>query len=529
MAIPLLTGCAAGPDFKTPSAPDVQAYSPQGLPEKTVEADTANGSAQQFVPGGDIPAAWWTLFRSDALNGLIIKALAANPDLQAAKASLREAEENLYASEGAFFPSVDGNADATRQKSSSNGSSAANGHNSPFTLYNTSVSVSYPLDVFGGIRRQVEGLEALKDVQRFELEAAYNSLTSNVATAAIQEASLRAQLVATQEIANDERKQLDLLKQQFEAGAVAKAAVLAQEAILAQSLATLPPLEKQLAQTRHLLAALAGQFPGEELGAAFELAELHLPGTLPVSLPSQLVEQRPDVQAATAQLHAASADIGVAAANMLPQITLTGSYGISAGQLASLFAPGAAFWTLGAGLLQPLFHGGELLHKKRASEAAYERAAAQYRSTVLAAFRNVADVLRALETDASSLKAQAAAERAAAESLKLAREQFNAGAINYLSLLTAQQTLEQSKIARIQAEALRFADTAALFQALGGGWWNRAPGLETRGSAAENKETTPSLYTGVSENAGESISTASPEPQTPRPEPLTKRNFGRKS
>ncbi len=487
----LLSSCAVGPDFKKPAAPDVYAYNPNGLPVQTTDADTRGGTVQTFKPGEDIPGAWWTLFRSEQLNKLIAKALASNPDLQAAEASLREAQENLAASEGAFFPSIDGSLNTSRKKSSTVGTAAAGSSMPSFSLYNASVSVSYPLDVFGGIRRQVESVEAQRDVQKYARDAAYIALTSNVVTAAIQEASLRAQINATKEIIEDERKQLNLLKRQFELGAVAKAAVLAQEASMAQTLATLPPLEKQLAQTRHQLAALAGQFPSEELGAAFDLDQLSLPESLPLSLPSQLVEQRPDVQAAAAQLHAASAEVGVATANMLPQITLTGSFGVNAVQLANLFSPGAAAWNIGAGLLQPLFHGGELLHKKKASEAALDRAAAQYRSTVLTAFQNVADSLRALELDAEALRAQVAAERAAADSLKLAREQFNAGAISYLSLLTAEQTHEQTKIGLVQAQARRFADTAALFVALGGGWWNKdqGPGIRGQGSEVSSPQT----------------------------------------
>lgn len=506
----LLSGCAVGPDYTTPAAPEAKAYAPDGLPGKTAGIDSRSGAEQQFVAGSAIPAAWWELFRSTPLNKLLVRALEANPDLLAARASLREAEENLYAGEGAFFPSLDGSAGATRQKTSNNGSSG--GNHVPYTLYNTSVSLSFPLDVFGGIRREVEGLEALKEMQRFELEAAYITLTGNVVTAAIQEASLRAQIVATQEIVASERKQLDLLKKQFDAGAVAKAAVLAQQTSLAQTLATLPPLEKQLAQTRHELSALAGQLPSEDLGATFDLADLHLPETLPVSLPSQLVEQRPDIKAATAQLHAATAAVGVATANMLPQITLTGGYGISATQLASLFSPGTALWSFGAGLLQPIFHGGELLHKKRASEAGLDRAMAQYQSTVLAAFQNVADALRAVQSDAEAYKAQVTAERAAADSLKLAEQQYAAGAISYLSLLTSQQALEQTKIARAQAEARRYADTAALFIALGGGWWNRD-------QEAGNAEAVP-----VEQNTEKEKET-----QAPGPLPLKRYNFGRRS
>ncbi len=472
LVVPLLAGCAAGPDFNPPQPPEVQAYAPRGLPEKTVAAAASNGAAQTFVPGGEIPAEWWKLFGSKALNGLITRALTANPDLQAAKASLREAQENLFAGQGAFFPSLDGSASVTRQENGSAGG-ISGGSLPAYTLYNTSVSVSYRPDVFGSVQRQVEGLEALKEAQRYELAAAYITLTGNIATAAIQEASLRGQLAATREIITYEKKQLNLLKMQLEMGSVAKAAVLAQEAQLAQTLATLPPLEYRLAQIRHQLAALAGQYPSEELNAAFNLSDLHLPETLPISLPSRLVAQRPDVQAATAQLHAASASIGVAAANRLPQITLTGSYGFAASRLDRLFEHDSNVWSLGAGLLQPIFRGGELLHNQRAAEAAFDRAAAQYRSTVLAAFQNVADVLRALETDAAALKAQVTAEQTAAASLELTRQQFEAGAVDYLSLLTAETTLTQTKIAHVQAEATRLADTAALFQALGGGWWHK--------------------------------------------------------
>jgi NodT family efflux transporter outer membrane factor (OMF) lipoprotein len=495
----LMTGCAVGPDFKTPDPPAVQAYDPAGLPQPTASANAPAGDAQKFVPGEDIPAEWWKLFHSEPLNRLIAKALEANPDLQAAQASLREAQENLAAGKGAYFPSVDGSAGVTREKISEATLGQSGVTLPPFTLYNASVNVSYAPDVFGGTRREVEALEAQKEFQRFELEAARLTLTSNVATAAIQEASLRAQIATTRDILKTERRQLDLLNQQLSLGGVAKAAILAQAAIVAQTEAALPPLEKQLAQTRHALSALAGQFPSEELDATFNLSKLKLPESLPLTLPSQLVNQRPDVQAATAQMHAASAEIGVAIANMLPTFPLSASYGAEAGTLASLFSPASAIWSIGGNILQPIFHGGELLHKKRASEAAFDAAAAQYRSTVLGAFQNVADSLRALQSDAAALKAQVAADRAAADSLKLSRDQFNAGAISYLSLLTAEQTYQQTKLALVQAEAQRFADTAALFQALGGGWWKQ-PAAEVKNSSAgepvvsendQQKETVP--------------------------------------
>jgi NodT family efflux transporter outer membrane factor (OMF) lipoprotein len=286
----------------------------------------------------------------------------------------------------------------------------------------------------------------------------------------VQEASLRAQIAATQDIIDIESQQLDVLQHQFELGGASRAAVLAQAATLAQTRATLPPLAKQLAQERNLIATLAGRFPNDPPAETFELSTLYLPQELPLSLPSRLVEQRPDIRSAEALLHSASAQVGVATANMLPQITLTGQYGaISTGNPLA----GLPVWSIGAGLTQPLFRGGELLHARRAAVAAYEEAAAQYRSTVLTAFQNVADALRALQSDADALSAQVVAERAAADSLDIARRQFQLGAINYLLLLNAEQTYQQAHIALVQAQANRYADTAALFQALGGGWWNR--------------------------------------------------------
>jgi len=475
----LLGGCAVGPNFERPPAPNVKSFEPAPLLEKTQSVDMENGRAQNFVSGGDIPAEWWTLFHSEPLNRLIDQSLQANPDLAAADAALRVAHENTEAGTGELLPAVDAGFSAERQKISS---IAFGGSNNipPFTLYNASVSVSYGLDLFGGARRQIEALGAAEDYQRFELEAARLSLTANVVTAAVEEASLRAQIAATQKIIEDEKKQLDLLQNQLELGGIAKTAVLAQAATLAQTRATLPPLEKQLAQTRHQLSVLAGQFPSQEPEAIFELASLTLPTMMPITLPSKLVEQRPDIRAAESTLHAASAQIGVATANMLPQITLSGDVGTDAGKLASLFMPGTGVWSLAAGLTQPIFHGGELLHKKRASEAAYDQAAALYRKTVLSAFQDVADSLRALEADAATLKASNEAERAAAESLSMAQQQYKDGAISYLGLLTAEQTEQQTRLALVQAQARRFADTAALFAALGGGWWNRVDVKESQ-------------------------------------------------
>ena len=465
-----LGGCTLGPDFKRPAAPDIDGYTPEPLAPHTASAAVPGGAAQNFMVGKDIPGAWWDLFHSKPLSALVAEALKANPDVDAAHAALRQAKENVYAEEGSLYPEVDANPSITREKTSK----ATAGRSETFTLFNANVSVSYTPDVFGGTRRQIESLEAQAENQRFELEAAYLTVTSNVVTAAIQDASLRAQIAATEDIIKAESQQLEVLRQQFALGGVSKSDVLSQEATLRQAQATLPPLQKQLAQNRNLLAALAGRFPSQDRGEIFELADLTLPEDLPVSLPSKLVEQRPDVQAAQATMHSASAEIGVARANQFPQFTLSADVGTAATQVGSLATPGTAAWSVAATLLQPLFDAGTRLHKKRAAEAAYDEAAAQYRSTVLTGFQNVADALRALQSDADALKAQVAAERSAADSLAIAREQFKVGAISYPSLLNAQETYLRVRVSLVQAQAARYADTAALFQALGGGWWNRA-------------------------------------------------------
>jgi NodT family efflux transporter outer membrane factor (OMF) lipoprotein len=338
------------------------------------------------------------------------------------------------------------------------------------------VDVTYTLDLFGGKRRELEAFQAQVDYQRYQLEGAYLTLASNVVTTAIQEASLRGELQATREILAAQEQQLALVERQFQLGGAANIEVLAQRAQVAQTRVLVPALEKRLAQTRHLLAVLAGRFPGNAADLPeFDLEGLQLPGDLPVSLPSALVRQRPDIRSAEELLHAASAAVGVATANLYPQITLSGRYGSEASQVGDLFRPGTAVWGIAAGLLQPIFHGGALAAQRRAAVAAFDQAAAQYRETVLQAFREVADVLRALESDAVVLKAQAEAEAAARESLDLAQKQFRYGASSYLSLLNAQRQYLLARILLVQAQATRYADTAALFQALGGGWWNRGP------------------------------------------------------
>jgi len=467
-----LSECAVGPDFKPPVAPPGSGYLPEKQPAATVSVDVAGGEAQKFAAGRDIPGEWWKLFHSKELDSLIAEALHANPSLTAAQAALWQAKENLYAQQGKLLPTVDLNGSAARQQFSP----ATFGESGPpfiFNLFQATVNVGFTPDVFGGQRRQIEANQALADYQRFELEATYLTLTANVVTAAVQQASLRDQIEATLDIIKVETDQLDVVRHQFDVGAAARTDVLTQQSEVATSQATLPPLQKQLEQQRHVLSALVGRFPNAPPQDHLTLASLRLPTYLPVSLPSQVVEQRPDVRAAEEQLHQASALIGVAIAARLPQFSLSGDYGTAALTPAALFTPTAAIWSIGANGTQPIFHGFTLLHQERAAKAGYDMAEAQYRNTVLAAFQNVADALRAIQLDAATLKAQNAALRAAFDTLDLARGQYRLGAITYVTLLNAQRSYQQARLAVVQAQAARYADTAALFQALGGGWWNR--------------------------------------------------------
>jgi NodT family efflux transporter outer membrane factor (OMF) lipoprotein len=469
-----MSGCAVGPDYRPPPPPDVQAYTSAPLPTETSSAPVKGGESQRLVLGKEIPERWWNLFRSNSLDHVVRLALKDNPTIAAGQATLREAEENLRAQYGAGrFPQLDANLTGSREKFTGTAFGQTGGTGITFNLYNASVQVSYLLDFFGGVTRELEALQSQVDYQRFQLEGTYLTLTANVVTTVIQEASLRATLQATKEILSEEEKQYNVVKTQFQLGAASRSDVLAQYTQLSQTRATLPPVEKQLSQTRHLLAVLLGRFPNDA-GAlpVLDFDSLELPRELPLSLPSTLARQRPDVRAAEALLHAASAQVGVATANLYPKITITGSYGSETTTLSDLFNPNTVIWNLGAGLLQPLFHGGELLAKRRAAAAAYEQALANYRETVLLAFRNVADVLRALETDARALKAEAEAADAARKSLDLTGEQYGLGAVSYLTLLNAQRQYQQTRINLIEAQAARFADTAALFQALGGGWWH---------------------------------------------------------
>lgn len=456
-------GCTVGPDFHRPEAPPVAAWVEGGLPDATVATPGPGGDAQRFLHDRPLPARWWTGFGSAGLDALVAAALRANPDLQAAEAALRQAGENAAAQRGGFWPQVDLQLQPQREK-------AAEADSSAYSLHTAQLSISYVPDVFGGQRRQAEALAAGVDAQRFEREAVYLTLVANVVESAIGEASARAQLAASEALVGQSRQLLEIVQRQHRAGDAGGGDVAAQETVLAQAQAQLPPLRRELAARRHQLAALTGQLPGEAVLPTLQLEALSLPAELPVGVPSQLVRQRPDVRAAEARLHAANADIGVATAARLPAITLSAGAGRYGAQASPFGQAGAGFWSIGAELLQPLFHGGALRHGQRAAVAARDQAQAQYRATVLTAFQDTADALQAIVSDAQALQAASAADAAARRSLAMARRQRELGAASQAELVLAQQASQETAIALVQARAGRLASTVALYQALGGSW-----------------------------------------------------------
>jgi NodT family efflux transporter outer membrane factor (OMF) lipoprotein len=480
----LLSACAVGPDFFRPSAPPNAGFTAEPLPATTAEgiAGSPASAAQKFVSGAPVSEQWWSLFGSPQLDALIAEAHAKNPTLEAADAAMRQAQELYQSQFGSLFPTVNGSFSQTRQKSANTFNPSA-GPLAPYSLTTAQVQVSYAIDIFGEARRASESTKATAERARFQKQAAELTLTANVVTAAIQNAALRAQIQATEAVLDALNQQYSLLRKQLELGAVAEADVVTESVLVAQTQAQLPPLQRALAQNRNLLLALVGRYPNEALpgettndkagAGGFDIASIHLPEQLPVSLPSALIDQRPDVRAAEAALHSASADVGVATAEMLPKIPLTASFGSSTSPIGDLFSAGTGIWSVGASVLQPIFHGGALLHQKHAAQAAFDAAGAQYRGTVIGAFQNVADVLRALQADADLLRAQTEAERAASSNLTIAKNAYDTGATSFLTLLDAQRTYQQARVALVQAQANRYADTAALFVALGGGWWNR--------------------------------------------------------
>ncbi|MFD2233309.1 efflux transporter outer membrane subunit [Phaeospirillum tilakii] len=475
-----LAGCV-GPDFVRPEPPAATAYQPGPPPERTAAAEAGGGGAQRLLAGAEVPAEWWRLFGSADLDRLVTRALDANPTVAAGEAALKAAQAATEAQRGGWWPTLTGSFTSTRTKTAQAVSANTTSTAPVASLHTAQLSLSYAPDVWGGVWRQVEGQEAAEEGQRFQLAAVRLTLAADVVLAAVNEAMLRDQIAAQEEIVAIERDVLAIQRRMAGLGQSAEADAVMQDAALAQAEAALPPLRQQLAVQRDALAALTGATPDQPPAETFTLAGLHLPETVPVSLPARLVERRPDIRQAEAALHAATAAIGVAIADRLPLLNLTIDAGSAASLLTgkdhgyapaktALFTPGTGFWGLGAGLSQPLFDGFTLARRQDQAEAEAEQAAALYRATVLAALQSVADALQALQADADTLRAARRAEAAATDSLTIARRQLDLGAVAPLALLTAEQTALQARAARIQAEANRLADTARMLQALGGGW-----------------------------------------------------------
>jgi NodT family efflux transporter outer membrane factor (OMF) lipoprotein len=487
-----LAACAVGPNYKRPTPPADSGYGAAPSTGETATAEGAGnvrgGDAQRFVAGMDIPSEWWTLFKSPKLDLLVERALKGNPNVGAAQAALKQAHELYLAQKTSFFPNVQGSFGADRSEYPTGTLTApTNASNSTYSLYTAQLNLTYMPDVFGATRRAVEMAKAQEQSTRFQLEATYLTLSSNVVVTAVTEASLRGQIRSTERLLELQHQLTDTAKQQRALGTTSDLDVLAQQSAEAQIGETLPPLEKQLGQTRDALTALLGRLPAGEPTETFTLDDLTLPADLPVSVPSKLIEQRPDVRQAEENLHAASAAVGIAIADMLPQFAINADLGSSALKLGQLFSPYTGFWDAGASLTQTLFDAGALLHKKRAADAALDQAGAQYRAAVILACQNVADTLRALQADADALRASVDAEHAAQQTWDLARHQRELGTISPVAVMTAELAFAQAELAVSQAQANRYSDTAGLFQSLGGGWWNRReePHYEQPGPAGK--------------------------------------------
>lgn len=470
----LMTACMVGPNFHSPPPPPVNSYTETPLPKKTVsiKGPSISNKAQVFKWGQDIPKQWWELFHSPTINKLVCMGIANSPTLVAAYQSLQKAKEIWKAQIGStLLPSINTQNLKERQLYAETAYAAAQSDNT-FNIYYSGFNMSYTVDVFGGLRREIESLKAQVDYQQYELYAAYLSLTSNIVTTAINIASYQEQIRATQQLIHAQSNVLNILSKQYKLGGKSEVEVLIQQTLLDQTKGTMPPLEKSLALSKHLLSTLIGAFPSTPL-PTIDFNTLNLPGELPVSLPFNLVRQRPDILASEALLHSASANIGVATANLFPTFIISGSYGWTNTLSNNLYTNANRIWNYMAQGTQPIFQGGSLFAKRRAAIDAYKKATAQYKQTLLQAFQNVADALRSLEIDARSLQDQKRAEYSAKQSLQLVESRYNLGAVNYVELLDAQKQYEQTLITLIQAKATRYTDTVGLFQALGGGWWNK--------------------------------------------------------
>ncbi|HEY2662026.1 MAG TPA: efflux transporter outer membrane subunit [Caulobacteraceae bacterium] len=483
-------GCSTvGPNFKSPAPPTVGRYTSPG---ETAAPDAGLSAPRQTVALGEkVTADWWTLFQSSDLDGLVKQAIAGSPTLDAAKARLLAAREEVQAATGALYPQVGFSGQLAREKQSAGafGLSAARAPLPPnFNFFQVGPTASYNLDLFGGTRRRIEQQSALADFQRDQLDAAYLTLTGNAVTQAIQVAAIRAQLKAVHDILEIDRENLDLVRKERQAGAVADSDVVVAESQLAADQTLEPGLNQQLSTAKHALSVLIGRAPGDWSPPDFDLAALTLPSRLPVSLPSELIHQRPDIQASEDQLHVASAQIGIATAQLYPTITLSAGISASALNSGNLFSPSGLVWSTAAGLVQPIFDGGSRRAERRAALAAFKATAADYQQTVLQSFGQVADILEALAHDADLLAAQERALDMAAKSVRLQRINYVGGGTGLLGLLDAQRQQQQALLGYVRAKAQRYQDTTQLLVAMGGGWWDAGLAVAGNAHAGEGKK-----------------------------------------
>jgi NodT family efflux transporter outer membrane factor (OMF) lipoprotein len=472
MAVALLLpqACTVGPKYHPPAAPAITAYTPQPQPPATASSPGAAGESQQFRASADLPAQWWALFQSPQLDSMVREALTNSPTLAAATARLKQAQEEVRARTGATkYPAVSGNASITGQQLDLAAYGIPFPNPSPFALLNGSIGITYALDLFGGNRRLIESLRAQADYQQWQLEGARLILAGDVVAAGIRQAELRAQLDLTEQMIAVSQTELRITDARSRAGGASDGDLRIQRMLLAQTEAALPPLRQQLEIVSVQLAVLMGRPPAQAPAPGINFESLKLPEELPLTVPSSLVHQRPDIRAAESLLHQASASVGVATANRYPQITLSAS----GGALGTSFIAGGDIWNVGTGLAQPLYNGGALKAEQRKAQAAYDEAASEYRQTVLEAFQQVADTLYAIQNDAQTLQSRTAANEQAGAAYQIDAQRYQAGGISQLALLEAQRQQLQTALDRADSVANRYLDSATLFQALGGGWWNR--------------------------------------------------------
>ncbi len=486
----LLTGCSFEPPLHVPPAPKTSAYVAAPKMTKTAAAPAlgAAGAAQRLAYGRAVAADWWVLFLSPSIDALVRRAVAHSPTLTAAEAVLEQAHQNLKAVQGVFLPQVTLNPLAERERQSG---AAFGGKTRTFTLYTGTVNVTYAADIFGLNRMVTRSLKAQEAEQRYGLQEAYLTLEGNTVATAIDIAALEARIHTTRRLIASQRHILNIVRQQYRLGAVTYLDVENQKSQLAATEATLPPLEQSLDAARHALAILLGTVPSQARLPQLELRQVHLPRTLPVSLPSTLVRQRPDIRSAEAQIAAANAQVGEAIAQMYPLVELSGDAGFENGRPADFFNASSLIWNLAASATVTLFDGGTLQAKKRAAQAALRAIAADYESTVLNAFQQVADALRAIQHDAQTLHYDQQAYAAAHAAYALAQRQYQAGAVAYVTLLNTEVQYETSRLALAAAQGQRYTDTAALFTALGGGWWPKKY-AQAHGAGAAGVESTVS-------------------------------------